>query len=120
MMPFDLAVGQARLKRIGGPVGDRSGRGRRDLRLRRCRRRLTRDGSLPGRRRAGSVLRRLGLVEKDLLARAGADDGDVVEADFASATPGMISSPTAKLRWVPSGKAMIAEPRPVARSSVTP
>ena len=35
-------------------------------------------------------------------------------------TPGMISSPTAKLSWRPSGRAMIAEPRPVARSSRTP
>src|SRR5687768_9967861 len=31
-------------------------------------------------------------------------------------TPGTISSPTAKLRWTPSGVAMIAEPRPDAWS----
>ena len=37
-----------------------------------------------------------------------------------SDTPGMISSPTTKLICRPSGRAMIAEPRPVARSSRVP
>ena len=37
-----------------------------------------------------------------------------------SVTPGMTSSPTMKLIWRPSGKAMIAPPCPVARSSRTP